>query len=134
MRLGAAAVIIACLILGGFVLSVPRARDGVKLPGAEAPAMPTPPVTLRDVYKKGTHTISGSLMAPNACMTLNASVQLTGEEPSPQGILVAITLTPNDGVCLQLPTKLAFTTTLAAPADLPLTATVNGAQATTTTL
>jgi len=134
MRLRAAAIIIGCAIIVGFIISVPRARDGVRPPAAEKKAaVSVPPIALKDVYKKGTHTITGSLVAPNACTTVSAAAELANDA-APESILVAVTLTPSEGVCLQLPTKLTFTTSVAAPADVPLTATVNGTVATTTML
>jgi len=133
MRLRAAAVIIALIVLIGFFISAPRVRDGSQASTQHA-ATVTPDVTLHDVFKKGVHTVTGSLQAPNACAGVTALASLAGEITTPRGIVVAITMTPSDGVCLQLPTVLRFSTTISAPAKLPLTATVNGNNATTTVL
>lgn len=134
MRLRAAAGIIALIIFGGFILSVPRTRDGNAVPKEEVATVTTSSVTLRDTYKKGVHTISGSLEVPNACVSASAEASAVGGADDASGILVAITLTSGEGVCLQLPTQVKFSTTVSAPAALPLTATVNGVAATTTVL
>jgi hypothetical protein len=42
---------------------------------------------------------------------------------------------PSDsGICLQVPTRISFHTTVSAPANLPISATVNGSLASTTSL
>ena len=126
-RLGVAATIIGLVIILGFILSVPHTRDIPKAPEPEKKEAVMPSVTLHDVYKKGTHTITGSLVAPNACSSVSAQTSLAGE-----GILVAVTLSIDSSVCLELPTRISFSTTIAAPAQLPLSATVNGSVAITT--
>ena len=131
-RLWIAATIIALVIAFGFMLSVPHTRD---LPGvlpASATATSAPIVALSDVYKKSMHTISGSVMAADACASASADAILVGEATSTQRILVRVTLSDEPGVCLELPTRETFQATIAAPARLPLAVTVNGASATTT--
>lgn len=129
-RLLAAATIIALVVFISFVLSVPRTRDVVETatPHTETAV---PPVTLRDTFKKGLHTITGLIEAPNACTSVSAEASVTGDATSTESILIAITMLADEGVCLQLPTSTTFQTTLEAPAGLPLTVTVNGATATT---
>ena len=128
-RLYLAAAIIAGALVLGFLLSVPRVRDGeVMLPSTEGETIPS--VVLRDVYKKGTHTISGAVTAPNACASLDAKAVTTGDPAS--AIVVEFTLTEAGGICLQVPTALKFSTTVTAPEGLPVSATVNGVAATTT--
>lgn len=130
-RLWVAAAIIALVIIVGFVLSVPHTRDVFRAP---APPVVTtvPPVTLHDVYKKGVHTITGSLMAPNACTVVTASARLQGDASSTERIEVTLSTSNDTGVCLELPTLIRFSTTITAPAHLPLTATVNDSVASTT--
>jgi hypothetical protein len=131
MRLWAAAAIITLAIIIGFIFSVPRARDGAH-PAKTLAATVTPPVSLHDVFKKGVHTITGSVETPTACSAVTASASLTpGDTPT---IQVALTLATSEGVCLQLPTLVKFSTTVTAPARTPITATVDGAVATTTVL
>jgi hypothetical protein len=127
-RLWLSATIIACIILAGFALSVPRARDGALPP--EVPAVPeaVPAVTVHDVLRKGTHTITGSLEAPNACTTILAEASLVKGE----FIMIRISMPQDSGVCLQEKSVINFTTTLAAPDILPIRSTVNGIAATTT--
>ena len=132
MRLLASSAIIVIVILITFALSVPHTRDAkvdsVLLPETEL----VPSVTIRDSFKKGVHTISGSVEAPNACASVSASSTIAGNASSTQSILVAISLDPDSGICLQVPARIHFQTTVSAPADLPISATVNGSSATTT--
>ena len=132
MRLWTAAAIIAVFIFVGFVLSVPRASDGPVVSLPEEMETPIPSVTLHDVFKKGTHTITASLLAPNACATLTASSTLQSTASSTENILVAINLAADTGVCLQMPTLMKVSTTVVAPVDMPITASVNGVTASTT--
>ncbi len=129
-RLLAAATIIALVVFISFVISVPRTRDVVETATPYTETV-VPLVTLRDTFKKGLHTITGSIEAPNACTSVSAEASVTGDATSTESILVAITMPVDEGVCLQLPTRTTFQTTLEAPVGLPLTVTVNGAMATT---
>lgn len=132
-RLWVAAAIIAFVVIVGFVLSVPHTtRDAEKISSLQNAATVVPGVSLHDSYKKGLHTITGSVKAPNACTTVAAQATLSGDAADPSGILVQITLPTDTGVCLQVPTNASFSTTISAPTGLPITATVNGEAATTT--
>lgn len=130
MRLGTAAGIIAFIILLGFVLSVPHTREIAEVPQPEIEDE-VPAVTVRDTFKKGVHTITGSVEARNACATASAEASVTGAATTTESILVAITLSTDTDFCLQLPTRVPFEATVAAPARLPILVTVNGASAST---
>ena len=133
MRLWVAAAIIAFVVLITFMLSVPHTRDlGVKSP-LSSETVSVPVVTLRDVFKKGLHTITGSVEASNACATASAEANMMSDASSTQSILVAISMHTDIGTCLQLPTPISFQTTITAPAHLPIIATVNGTAATVST-
>ncbi|MEK7113997.1 MAG: hypothetical protein AAB850_00400 [Patescibacteria group bacterium] len=133
MRLWASAAIIAAIILIAFALSVPHTRDiEVKPLPVAVPTVPT--VALHDAFKKGLHTISGSIEATNACTPVSASAILVGNASSTRSILVALSIQSDSGICLQIPTRASFKTTISAPANLPLTITVNGSPATMTLL
>ena len=129
MRLWAAGGIIALIIVIGFVLSVPRARDGAQPVNTQTNGAVVSSVALHDTYKKGVHTITGYVLAPDACGEIGASASLVEGN-----IQVAVTLSQSEGVCLEVPTRLNFSTTITAPANAKLTATINGAQASTTDL
>ncbi len=131
MRLGAAAAIIATAVLVIFVLSVPHTRDIANIQ-KETVQPVTPSVSLHDSFKKGLHTITGSIEVPNACTTVAASAALLNASSSAESIQVIITMPVDTGICLQMPSSLSFRTTVAAPEHLPLTATVNGVVASTT--
>lgn len=132
MRLWAAATIIALVVIVSFVLSVPNTRD-LAVPQVEHAAVTVPSVTLRDTFKKGVHTINGSVEASNACATVSAKASFASVASSTENILVEISMLDETGVCLQLPTRISFQTTVTAPARTPITVTVNGATATTST-
>lgn len=132
MRLWISAAIIATVILITFALSVPHTRD---VETNQAPLTETkkvPSVSLRDSFKKGVHTISGSVEAPNACALANASATLVNDISNSESILVTISMSSDSGICLQVPSRAGFQTTVSAPAGLPISATVNGALASTT--
>lgn len=132
-RLWIAAGIIAVVIFSGFAISVPHTvRDLVEKTEVTAPKS-TPVVLVKDSYKKGVHTVSGSVTAPNACHTLVASGAHMGNASTTEYIALSLTLTDSQGgVCLELPTILKFSTTVTAPQGIPITATVNGETASTT--
>jgi len=132
MRLWISAAIIAFVILVAFALSVPHTRDLGPESASIAPAATVPTVALRDAFKNGTHTITGSVETPDACTTVSASASVSGSASNTEGILVALILESDPGVCLQVPTRADFKTTVSAPAALPITATVNGSIASTT--
>src|SRR3989338_8418838 len=85
------ATIIACVIFISFALSVPHTRD-VSVEQSLAETANIPLVTLRDSFRKGVHTISGSFEAPNACATVSAEATLVGNASSTWNILVAISM------------------------------------------
>lgn len=131
-RLLVAAAIIAFVVFGGFVLSVPHTRDVGKIASSAESIASVPAVSLHDSFKKGLHTITGSLIVANACTSVTARATLSGSASSTSAILIELSMPEDSGICLQTPTQVNFTTTLAAPAHLPITATVNGEAATTT--
>ena len=130
-RLSTAAAIIAGGILVLFVLSVPRTRE-LPLPTRQDEKASTPVVILHDVYKKGLHTLTGAVIAPDACATVLARATRTGTASTSPAIALMLTLREDAGICLSVPTRITFSTTLAAPNSLPLVVTVNGIEATTT--
>jgi len=130
MRLSTVAVIIALAVFGGFALSVPRAREIKDISPTQTLATTTPTLTLRDVYKKGVHTISGSVTAPDACTTVSA-VAAFASSTGPN-ILINLTMPPDTGRCLEMPTKIPFSVTVAAPSQVPIEVHVNGVHADTT--
>lgn len=133
MRLWAAAGIIAVVVVAGFALSVPHTRDLLVKKSEITATTSVSVVKVRDVYRKGVHTLSGSVEAPNACATVVVSGTLEGDASNTARILLAISLpTTGTDICLQVPTTINFQTTVTGPASLPITATVNGVTASTT--
>lgn len=132
-RLWVAATIIAGIIAVGFIVSVPHTRDIPAERQSLAAASTTPAVSLRDSYRKGVHTLSGSVDAPNPCTSLTASATLAGTTTD-GSILLSISMPEDTGICLQTITPLSFSTTIAAGANIPVSVTVNGAPASVTPL
>lgn len=131
-RLWVVAAIVASAVVVSFLFSVPRTSDVAPAGELSAARSAAPAISLRDSFKKGVHTITGSVEAPDACTTASAQALLEGDTPEQQHIVVAVSLEGGEGVCLELPTRVSFSATVAAPAGIPLSATVNGAAATTT--
>ena len=130
-RLWIIATIIAGIILVSFALSVPHTRDVAETPAAQrAPSVPS--VSLHDAFKKGLHTITGSIKAPTPCTSLSADATFNDASSTTANIIVKITMPEDSGVCLQQSTDLTFSATVAAPADTPITVLINGNLATTT--
>lgn len=132
-RLWVVATIIAAVVLVGFVLSVPHTRD-LATKSLQKVAEAVPSVSLRDSFKKGVHTLTGSLEVPNVCTAVTARASLTENASGDGGIRVELSFPDDTGVCLQMPTRAAFSATVSAPAKLPITVFVNGSIATTTSL
>lgn len=130
-RFWAAAAIISVLILVGFIFSVPHTRD-LQVKQAALPIPPVPVVTLHDTYKKGTHTITGTVSVPNACTPIKAQANPIGTASSTTSIQMVITYSADAGLCLQVQTPVHFETTVVAPSNIPITANVNGQVASTT--
>ncbi len=130
-RLWLAASIFALVLVISFIISVPHTRDVTEMQSTLDAAASVPVVTLRDSFKNGAHTITGSLEAPNACVTVTAEAYLTGDESGAESIRLALMFANDTGVCLQIPTRMDFKATVSAPSGLPITATVNGIAATT---
>ncbi|MDO8407959.1 MAG: hypothetical protein Q7S95_01845 [bacterium] len=126
-RLWVAALIIAVAVIGGFALSVPRAREIPEPPGSATAVSSIPVVTLHDSYAKGVHSITGSLMAPDVCASLTASASVEGER-----IMLDLAVPEDPQLCLQVLTKLTFSVSVEAAAEVPIDVFVNGVSATTT--
>jgi len=134
-RLLIVAAIIAAIVFAGFILSVPHTtRDVEKALLQKSETSNTPNISIHDSFKKGMHTITGSVTAPNVCTAVTAQASPVGDALHPNGILIVFSMQRDLGVCLQVPTDVSFKVTMSAPAGLPITATVNGIAATTTTL
>ncbi|MDP1707247.1 MAG: hypothetical protein Q8L30_01720 [bacterium] len=129
MRLLVSSAIIVVAIVITFIISVPRTSDvevtSMVLPETEI----APTVILRDSFKRGIHTISGSVEAPNVCALVSASAELIGDAQNEEGILVNISMQTDSEICLQIPANISFETTIEAPNNLPISATVNGSLA-----
>jgi hypothetical protein len=133
MRTITVTVSILVILVIGFILSVPHTHDVEnKAAPATDTASTTPIVTLNDSYRKGVHTLSGSVELPNVCTSLDAEATLLGDASSTQTIALSLSAPADTGTCLQLPMQTTFSTTISAPSGLPISVTVNGIAASTT--
>jgi hypothetical protein len=132
-RLWAAAGILAACIILVFFLSAPHAREVPAADDSAGVASTTEPVVaLHDSYAKGTHTYSGTVLASDACSSVDALATLSGTASSTQSVALALSLTSATGVCLRLPTQIPFSAEIAAPENASTTVSVNGVLASTT--
>lgn len=131
-RLWSAAAIIAVVVFIGFVLSVPHTKELPTEKLASDAQTNVPEITLSDSFRKGVHSFTGSVLAPDACTQVQVAASLEGDASSSQRILIALAMPEASGVCLQVPTRVPFNATLAAPQGLPISLTLNGVLATTT--
>lgn len=129
-RLAIAAGIVIAIVFGGFLISAPRAREARETTtiNTKDEATTTAPVSVKDVYKKGVHTLSGTVTAPDACASVSASAVFASGN---QAIALNISMPPPTGVCLTIPTDIPFRAVVTAPEDTPIAVFVNGVNATT---
>ncbi len=130
-RLWIAASIIAFVIFISFMLSVPHTKDIEEKTLSKKSAQITPTVVVHDLFKKGVHTITGTVEVPNQCTSITAGASLQSTASSTGNIVVAISTTADSGVCLELPAHPTFQTSITAPANIPILVTVDGGDATT---
>lgn len=134
MRIWSAAIIIAAVLIIGFALSVPHVRDVGNKPAAAGEASATPMVYIHDSYKKGAHTITAKILLPDACTTISgdASVVPASASGTPDSIALALDMPPDSGICLEEPATTTLTFTVSAGTGTPISATINGNDASTT--
>lgn len=131
IALGTSVLIVITVLI--FVFSIPHANT----PGESGPAPlviapVVPGISIRDVYKKGAHTITGSLKVPNHCTTVSVESVLDGEPT--KGILILLTVLEDEGICLQEKVERSFTTSIVAEEKMPIRVLINGTEATVTLL
>lgn len=135
MRATLTIIAIGGALILGFIYFVPPTNDlSVTPEEGVVPATTTPSVTVKDSYKKGTHTITGSILAPNACTVVTATSNVVPSVASstPAVITLRISMPEDTGICLQVPQEKSFSVTAVAGADAVIQATVNGQMASTT--
>lgn len=137
MRVGYAALIIAGAIFVGFVFSIPRTTEVET--SQEAPPITQekfsteiPVVSITDSYRRGVHTIKGSLVLPTPCTTLSAEARADTNASTTESITILLTAPTDSGVCLRLPERRAFSVSVEAPEGIPILVFVNEVAASTT--
>lgn len=123
---------VGIVLLAAYSISVERAREvAVPAPKVAAEAPPVALDSYADSYRRGTHTVSGSVAVPTPCYVVTAAAT-TDASSTPERIRVDISAPPDTGSCLMLPDTKPFSVTATAPADADISLYVNGALATTT--
>ena len=89
---------------------------------------PTPVVTLKDSYKKGVHTYTGTYTVATPCHTISATA--TVAVGTPDVVTIAITAPADEGMCVQVIATKTFTVTATAGKDAKVEVQVNGVPAT----
>jgi hypothetical protein len=131
LRLALTVFLAVMIVIASFAFFTPHANKNVELaPVAEKLTITLPNVRYSDTYKKGIHTINGSVSAPTPCTELSASLGVASGTPE----LISVTLLmPRDtGICLQRSTTLPFTVSTPASAKADIEILVNGMLATST--
>ena len=131
MRVWTAAGVIALVLIVGFVLSVPHLRDAqLKQAARESAALPI--VYVHNAYKKGVHTLTVKVAAPNACTIISgsASVAPATSSSTPDAIQIALDMPPDSGVCLQVPATTTLSFSASADSGATIAASINGNDAT----
>lgn len=127
-RFWMAALILAVVIVGGFALSVPHAREVAEsVPQEDAVSETAPLVSLEDSYDEGVRTIEGVVLAPDACATVGAEAVLAVER-----IQVDVMVMRDEELCLEIPAEREFSASIEAADDAPLDVRINGVLATST--
>lgn len=120
-------IIGALLILGGLVFFLPTAQapEPQSVTSTSTPtSLPTPP-TFTHTFKKGTHTLIGTLTLPTPCYQVAESVEID-DTATPEQVTVAITTSTDDGLCVQVIDERLVEVSFDASADAVITATLNG--------
>ncbi len=133
-RLSILATVIVGIIIAVFLLSAPHTRDVKNTTLSTVKLVSVPSIYIKDAFRKGKHTITGSITMSTPCTSLLATANATGSASTTIGILLKINMPKDTGICLQQPLKTSFSTTVIAPKSATITITVNGAIATTTPL
>lgn len=114
----------AVLVVSGYALFIPQTNKDEVVAPVEGNPEPAPIVTLDATYRRGVHTISGTIEAPTPCTLVGVESAVASSTPA--SITVSLTLTPDEDICVQVVTPLPFSVTAAAPEDAVIAVTVQG--------
>lgn len=126
-RVTGSALIILLVLFLGFTLSVPRTKDIVEEGDAlqTQESHPQPTLSLERSYRRGTHTLTGTLLVDTRCTKLTTEVEVTPEGIVPPTITLRLATEDTAGVCLMLSEERAFSITADAPEDATVLVFVN---------
>ncbi len=117
-----AVLVVLVLALGVFFTFTSRDGDPEVVEETAAPS-----VNVESEYEEGVHYITGTVSVPDRCISVIPSSTLL-----PDGVMrVDLSLSPDEGLCLELPTEVEFSTEVEAPEEAPLEVYVNGTKAQT---
>ncbi len=120
--------ILLIVVVAAYAFYAYHTSEGVVPPKAAV----KPSATLASIthaYAKGTHTVSGTVLAPDACTNVNATASFAS---SSDEIRVDIEAPADQGLCLQLPTAVTFSVKASGDSSATAAIYLNGALATTT--
>ncbi len=127
-RVAGATIIILLVLILGFTLSVPRIQDVAEesetLRTEESVTVPT--LTLERSYRRGTHTLTGTLLVDTYCTMVTTEAVVTPEDVSPSVITLKLATEEVAGVCLMLAEERSFSVSIEAPEDSMVEVFVNG--------
>jgi hypothetical protein len=130
MRIALSVFLASIILVAGFVFSIPHAnKDNEIGPSVETKSLSIlPTIFIHDTYKKGIHSITGSLAIPTPCMKATTEALVLPHEGSttPQIIHIEISIPEDAGPCLQLAATSTFSASLSADANVVIEASVNG--------
>ncbi|VAW32632.1 hypothetical protein MNBD_CPR01-290 [hydrothermal vent metagenome] len=90
-------------------------------------------VSLKDIYHRGIHTITGAVVTPTPCYTVDAETKMV-PSTTPPVIRLDLSIPPDTGRCLQLSATTTFSVKQKAKKDARLSTYINGVQVATSTI
>lgn len=126
-------VFLGVLIIA-FAFFVFRITEGPVTPTVSEPAVTiiSDVRNVADTYKKGVHTVHGTVTVPTACTEIEANASVDSESSSTPVIRVDLSAESDTGTCLMLPTNKTFSVQATLTGSAPIAVYVNGVLATTT--
>ncbi len=120
----------------GIVFSSSRLPDGARSTEVSVATTTSPVirlVSLKDSYRRRVHTVSGALVVPTPCYTVDAETKLV-PSTTPQVIRLDLSVPPDTGRCLELSATTTFSVKQKAKKDAVIVTYLNGNLTATSTI